>query len=143
MGLDPAYIAKALKDLDQLRRFLASLGPVPADRLQEDLALRLAVLHALQLAIQIVLDVGAHILAGSAAGPVEEYSQIGPRLAQAAVIPPDLGATLSLMARFRNVLVHQYVDVDLARVSKILETSLPDLDACARAFAAHGASSND
>lgn len=105
-------------------------------RLAADFALRLAVLHALQLAIQIVLDVGAHLLASSSAGPVEEYSQIGPRLAQAGIMPGALGETLSAMARFRNILVHQYVEVDLARVSSIIEVSLPDLDACAQAYAA-------
>jgi uncharacterized protein YutE (UPF0331/DUF86 family) len=135
--VDPAYVAKALKDLGRLRHFLESVRPLSGARLEHDFALRLAVLHALQLAIQIVLDVGAHLLASTAGGPVEEYSQIGPRLAEAGVVSAELGASLAPMARFRNLLVHQYADVDLDRVVAIVATGLGDLEAFDEAVRTH------
>lgn len=49
-------------------------------------------------------------------------------LAQRGVLSADLGAALASAAGFRNVLVHQYVDVDDARVVDQLG-HLGDLDA--------------
>lgn len=42
---------------------------------------------------------------------------------------PDRAEDLMAMARFRNVLVHQYAEVDEERVLRIFRTSLGDLDA--------------
>lgn len=41
----------------------------------------------------------------------------------------ELAERLMAMARFRNVLVHLYAEVDEERVLKILRSSLGDLDA--------------
>ena len=38
-----------------------------------------------------------------------------PFLAEAGVIPSDLARRLVVMAKFRNVLVHLYLEVDLTR----------------------------
>ena len=54
MGIDRTYAERALADLAQLTTFLSGLGVVTGARLEGDLGLRLAVLHALQLSIQIV-----------------------------------------------------------------------------------------
>lgn len=137
MGLDRTCIEKALNDLASLRAFLAEQLPLDATQLEQDLLLRLAVLHALQLAIQIVLDVGAHLLASQPGGPVEEYADIGPRLAAAGIVPMELGRILAPMARFRNLVVHQYAAVDLARVAEIVRTHLADFEAYQHAVVAH------
>jgi uncharacterized protein YutE (UPF0331/DUF86 family) len=42
----------------------------------------------------------------------------------------QLAEELMAMARFRNVLVHLYAEVDEERVLKILRSSLGDLDDC-------------
>jgi uncharacterized protein YutE (UPF0331/DUF86 family) len=44
------------------------------------------------------------------------------------LIEPELADRLMAMARFRNVLVHLYADVDEERVLRILRESLTDLD---------------
>ncbi|MFN3285706.1 MAG: HepT-like ribonuclease domain-containing protein [bacterium] len=45
------------------------------------------------------------------------------------MVPPDLAACLSRMARLRSLLVHAYGRVDDARVHGILRTHLADLEA--------------
>lgn len=136
MGLDPVYIHRALADLAQLREYLRGRATLSGAALAGDFTLRMAVLHTLQLAIQIVLDVGAHLLADRAGGPIDEYGEIGPRLARERLIPSDLGETLTRMARFRNLLVHQYADIDLDRVALVIQTGLADFEtfeSCIRA----------
>lgn len=72
MGVDRVYVSRALADLTRWTTYLRGLGQLEAQQLEADLTRQLALLHALQLAIQICLDVGAHVLAGigSARPPV-------------------------------------------------------------------------
>lgn len=137
MGLDRIYVLRALTQLAKFREYLRARLPVTGTQLTDDFTLGMAVLHTLQLSIQLVLDVGAHVLADRAVGPIDEYGDIGPRLAALGMIPDELGATLTRMARFRNLLVHQYADVDFDRVVGILATGLPDLEAFDLAVRAH------
>jgi uncharacterized protein YutE (UPF0331/DUF86 family) len=44
------------------------------------------------------------------------------------MLAAELSASMEQAARFRNVLVHQYADVDDARVVEILRARLDDLD---------------
>lgn len=137
MGLDRIYIGRALAELSRYREYLRSRVPATGAELEQDFTLCMAVLHTLQLSIQLVLDIGAHLLADSAAGPIDEYGDIGPRLAGTGVIPVSLGATLTRMARFRNLLVHQYAEVDLDRVVSIVASGLSDLEAFETAVRAY------
>lgn len=86
MGLDRIYVLRSVADLRRWVAYLRGLGPLDAIELERDLTLQLAVMHAPQLAIHIVLDLGTHVLADLQAGSIEEYSEIGPRLAAAGVI---------------------------------------------------------
>lgn len=128
MGIDAVYARRALADLSHWAAYLRDLGPLSAGDLAADLTRQLAVLHALQLAIQTCLDLGAHLLAGIGAAPAGEYSSVGPELAVRGLIPTDLGGRLGQMARFRNILVHHYRDINLEIVVANLVAGLPDFD---------------
>jgi uncharacterized protein YutE (UPF0331/DUF86 family) len=43
-------------------------------------------------------------------------------------LPPELGVPLAKMAGFRNVLVHAYVDIDLALLAEVVPERLVDLE---------------
>lgn len=43
------------------------------------------------------------------------------------VIPAELGAALKRMVGFRNIAVHRYTDLDLAKVRSIIERDLEDV----------------
>ncbi|MEK6607993.1 MAG: HepT-like ribonuclease domain-containing protein [Myxococcota bacterium] len=85
--------------------------------LEADFERLLAVEHALQLAVQSALDVGAHVLAAHFGEHYDEYREIPARLAARGVVDGALGAELAALAGVRNVLVHHYlrVRVDLLR----------------------------
>jgi uncharacterized protein YutE (UPF0331/DUF86 family) len=86
------------------------------------------VLHALQLAIQAALDVASHIAADEHLGEPNRLSELFAILARDAWVDVPLAGRLGLMAGFRNVLVHGYVEVDLAIVKDVLANHLGDLD---------------
>jgi uncharacterized protein YutE (UPF0331/DUF86 family) len=52
-----------------------------------------------------------------------------PALVAAAVLTPDLAASLDGMAGLRNILVHDYVSVDAPRIWQILDQHLSALRA--------------
>ena len=85
-----------------------------------------AVLHALQLAIEASVEIAMHICAADGLGVPSTYAESFDYLEKERIVDPSLGDDLRAMARFRNLVVHAYADVDIARVYEILTTRLED-----------------
>jgi uncharacterized protein YutE (UPF0331/DUF86 family) len=88
--------------------------------------------HNFQVATQAALDIGSIILADQAVWVPRGYKDIFPKLAEIGVLPPDFAQTLIGMAKFRNVLVHLYLEVDLELVYRYLQENLDDFGIFAR-----------
>lgn len=86
----------------------------------------------LQLAIECCIDIGGHIIASEGFRRPEDYADIFRVLAENKIIPEDFATQLVKMARFRNLLVHIYLEVDLDQVHKILNNNLKDLEKFAK-----------
>lgn len=89
----------------------------------------------LQLAIEAVVDMGAHVIADLGLGTVDAAADI-PRLMRAhGHVDEELENRWIRMIGFRNILVHEYLDVDRAIVHAALRDGLEDLRALAGMFA--------
>ncbi len=113
--------------LEQLERSRAR-GPA-AYAADEDL--RAATERRLQLAEQICIAVGVHVLSELNARPPNDYADIFASLAEAGRLDPALAPRLAHAAGQRDLLVHAYLEVDDRKILASLE-QLDDL----RAFAA-------
>ncbi len=82
----------------------------------------------LQLAIESLNDIGNHIIAEEDFGAVEWYSDIPKRLQEQNLIDKKLEDSWIKMIGFRNVLVHDYVELDRERVYKILQNNIEDMN---------------
>ena len=89
----------------------------------------------LHLTIEALTDIGNHIIADLALGTVNSYRDIPEILAEREYIEPELAATWIKMIGFRNVLVHEYLDIDRRIVYDILQTRLRDFETLQRVFA--------
>ncbi|OGA96955.1 MAG: hypothetical protein A3G27_02200 [Betaproteobacteria bacterium RIFCSPLOWO2_12_FULL_66_14] len=89
--------------------------------------LRWTVERGLQLCAQSVLDVATHISAASGLD-APDYATAIDRLAELGVVPAEFATRLRPLAGFRNVLVHGYLQVDLAIVEKVLAERLQDFE---------------
>ena len=136
MTTDPV-VTRHLKDLLALTRFLRSKQRITLARLETDLATRLAIERAFQLAIQNVLDIAAHVLAAEGWNDWNEYRELGPKLGEHGVISRPLAQSVARMAGFRNLLVHEYVVITLHRMREYLQTHLDDFDQFAAAIRKH------
>lgn len=88
----------------------------PADRFKEDHLLHHAAERCLQLAIESVLDMGSHLIAAKGFREPRDYEDVVAVLAENGVIPPELAQRLRGVGKFRNLLVHEYVALDLEQV---------------------------
>jgi uncharacterized protein YutE (UPF0331/DUF86 family) len=90
----------------------------------------------LQVAVEVLDDLGAHLVARFGAGPVERYRDIPDRLLAAGRLTDEQADVWRRVIGFRNVIVHNYLDVDRAIVFEILTKSLEDLRDLHRALVA-------
>lgn len=82
----------------------------------------------LQLAIQAVIDISHHVVADMKLGLPADNRELFETLIKHKKLPARLGSRLVPMAGFRNVLVHEYLEIDRRRVFKVLTGDLGDLD---------------
>lgn len=87
----------------------------------------------LQLAIQAVLDISHHIVADRNLPLPPDSKSLFDLLARQKVISKKLSVKLAAMAGFRNILVHEYVEIDRHRVYRALTTDLRDFESFIRA----------
>ena len=127
--VDPKKARHLLALYRRYRRYLADLAGRSDEELRADFAIMGGVQHYLLLAIETVIDLGSHVISSEGYPPPSSYSDVFRVLAEEKVVPPELVDRLMAMARFRNVLVHLYAEVDEERVLQILRGSLGDLDA--------------
>lgn len=89
----------------------------------------------LQLAIETVLDMGMHVIAEAALGIVEQSRDIPRLFREHGYIDTDQESRWIRMIGFRNILVHDYLELDRNIVYQVLQQELNDLRQLAKVFA--------
>jgi len=120
------------KRISGVREHLARLGTRQGLTLEQFLQepdSQDVVLHNLQLAIQGCIDVGAHVIADEGWGVPASYREIFQILRKRGVLPPDLAERMARASGLRNILVHDYLDVDLPTAHAVYTQSVGDLQA--------------
>jgi len=126
------HLAALREALVHLRRHS---GASP-EMLHADMDLRWTVEHGLQLCAQNAIDIATH-LATAAGLDAPDYASAIDRLTGMNVLPAAFGARFRRIAGFRNVLVHDYVEVDLDVVARVLDENLDDFEEFARLVERH------
>ena len=111
--------------LSELRRHLDHLRVVRSrvtDRqaLERDLSLHNDVLFSLLMVAQLVIDIAGE-LSARRGDRFEDYTDAVRNLARDAHFPSDLVEELERLPGFRNILIHEYVALDLDRVIAALD----------------------
>jgi len=118
-----------LSKLQELERYVQQLRKFQNyryDEIESDLEKIWAIEHGLQVSIQIIIDIGNHILASIGENQVEDYTGILDKLGQHNILPSQFAEEIRGMAAFRNILVHQYAEVNLRTVYYVLQNKLDD-----------------
>lgn len=99
--------------------------------------LKKAVERALHVAVEACLDIARHLIAKEGFRYPQDHQDTFRVLAEEQIIAQDLLPPLLDMARFRNLIVHDYAKIDDTRVYGILVKRLGDFDAFAAAMRAY------
>ncbi len=89
----------------------------------------------LHLVIEALLDIGNHIIADQDLGEVEFYKDIPELLYQNDYISKKQKEIFIQITGFRNILVHEYLEINLDIVYEILKNSLHDLQSILKEYA--------
>ena len=88
--------------------------------LRNDLSLRNDVLHSLQTVCQVVIDIASELSARHHRR-FQDYTEAVQNLSSIPGFPPAMVRALEKIPGFRNVLIHEYVTLDYARVLQALD----------------------
>lgn len=109
--VDPEGISARIERLGPLLEELEQIGDGGRDAYMASFRTRLAAAHAIQLAVQICIDVGAHLIAEEGLPAPADYRGVFESL-RGADLDGDLAARLGDAAGMRNILVHDYLEDD-------------------------------
>jgi uncharacterized protein YutE (UPF0331/DUF86 family) len=125
--------------LESMRRCLGRIDakcPPSAESLAADPDAQDIVSLNLTRAIQLAVDIGAHLIAQTDALPPDTMGQTFDRLAELRIVVPELAQRLKKAVGFRNIAVHNYEAIDWAIAHSICTRRLVDFSDYAKAVLA-------
>lgn len=116
------YLSERLVELRRHLDHLQTLRPRARSReaLERDLSLHNDVLFSLLTVCQLVIDIAGDI-SSRRGDRFEDYTHAIRNLARDDAFSPELVRALEPLAGFRNVLIHEYVALDLSRAVEALD----------------------
>lgn len=123
MAVEPQVVKTRIREIRDCVLELREVGEMPEAQFLSDRRTIRATERLLQVAIQSVLDVGSHLIAALGFREPEGYAEIIDVLGEERVIPEDFAGRIRGMAGLRNILVHEYIRVDPAKLRNALRTT--------------------
>ena len=113
-------IGQDLRELEALSR--KGLEEYLGGRFDEVLAERF-----LERLIGRMIDINYHLITESGHPPPKDYDESFIHLGRLNILPPDLARRIAACAGLRNRIVHEYDDIDPARVYEGLQAAVRDV----------------
>jgi uncharacterized protein YutE (UPF0331/DUF86 family) len=126
MTIRPAVVLARLQHLSRVLIELRRLSLLSSKE-KAEFVIQLAAERALHVAAEAIFDVGHHVLSGRGLPVPTNYRGIAPGLFEAGILSKESADGLDGLAGLRNLLVHDYGEVDHARLWSMIETRLDAL----------------
>lgn len=124
--IDKLSIENRLKDLVKNVSILEEFKNMSIRDLKKSPKDQWAIFHGLQISIQIIIDIGNHILAELKENKIEEYSDVIDKLGERNIIPEDFARSIRGITGLRNLLVHEYGVIRMEKIYDVIQNSLSD-----------------
>lgn len=122
--LHGAAVQAKLRLMRELLDDLGSLGDVAPEMLERERLVRRAVERVLTQLVDLAASVNSHVVTASTGRAPDSYRSSFDDAAELGMLPRQLAEALKPSVGMRNLLVHEYVGVDLARVAQAVPTAL-------------------
>lgn len=124
--VDVALVLRKLASLADYRQQLGEYATITVDEYRSDWKVQRIVERTLQMMIELCADVAGHVIADDKLRTPETYADTFRVLGENGILSVDLVAVMEKMAKFRNIVVHQYEAVDAEIVVLVLRKHLED-----------------
>lgn len=135
--VDKALVLRKLASLEEYRAQVAEFSSLTVDRYRSDWKVQRIVERTLQMMIELCADVAGHVIADDGLRTPETYADSFRVLGEHGILTEEQTAVMEKMAKFRNVVVHQYEAVDAEIVVLILQRHLDDFQLFSNAIVQH------
>lgn len=124
--MDRDLIEAKLESLRRCVERIAAKIPPSADQLTRDLDLQDIIALNLQRAVQLCVDLAAHVIADTDARPPSTMAENFEILQDLKILKPTLAERMTKSVGFRNIAVHSYQLIDWNIVYQICRHRLDD-----------------
>ena len=124
--VDQTLILRKLSELEEYFGQIGEFSSVSVEDYSGDWKTRRIVERTLQIMIELCIDIAGHFISDRKLRVPVSYADTFTSLVEAGLITPQISEVMEKMAKFRNVIVHQYEKVDTEIVIMILRKHLDD-----------------
>ena len=126
--VDKALVYRKVSELELYLKQIQEFSSLTADGYRNDWKAQRIIERTLQMMIETCADVAGHIVSDRGMRAPTSYADTFKVLSENSIIGEELCATMGKMAKFRNVIVHQYEQVDADIVVLVLKKHLDDFE---------------
>jgi uncharacterized protein YutE (UPF0331/DUF86 family) len=126
--VDKLLVGRKLADIDTYLKQVGDFSKISLNQYKNDWKTQRIVERTLHILIEVCVDIANHIISDEAMRLPTGYADTFRVLMENRVIGKKLCGTLERMAKFRNVVVHQYETIDPTIVVLILHRNLLDFE---------------
>ncbi len=124
--VDEALILRKLADLSTYIRQISDFRSLSVDEYESDWKTQRIVDRTLHIMIEMCIDIAGHLISDRRLRVPESYADGFRILNENGIVSDNLIEPLMKMAKFRNIIVHQYEKVDPEIVISILQRNIDD-----------------
>ncbi len=119
--INPDIIKERLQEIDENLKILAELKGLDREKFKNDPKIFKLAEHCLQISIQALLDICQYIIASSNLQRPRDNQETIEIIAANNIIPVDFANRILPMAGLRNLLIHEYLEIDLDKIYQHLQ----------------------
>ena len=127
MELDKELIQLRIDVIERNLQEINSIKEEGYEKFSESFRDELAAKHALLESIEACVDIANHIIAVKGFRRPTDYKDVFKILQENKIISKELYVKLEEMAKFRNLLVHRYAEIETQKIFKIIKDDVRDV----------------
>ena len=124
--VDKTLILRKFAEIEEYLRQIKEFSGVSIEQYSRDWKIQRIVERTLQMMIETAVDIANHIISDKGYRIPKGYADTFRVLNEEGILEEDTFGAMESMAKFRNIVVHQYDKIDEAIVVGILKKHLQD-----------------
>jgi uncharacterized protein YutE (UPF0331/DUF86 family) len=126
--VDKALILRKISEYETYQKQIGEFSDITSENYKGNWKTQRIVERTLQMMVETCVDIANHIITDAGMRVPLSYADTFKVLSENNIIDRELFSIMEKMAKFRNIIVHQYEEVDAEIVIAILKKHLPEFE---------------